>query len=98
VAEPDFGHFIATLLTNYMRLVPNLSHSLITSLYLHRLRSSHFMSTSIPSPSGLPIAPLYVDVHAHIIHEQFLGEEDAIAMKSKDAGLEYVVVNEFVIN
>ncbi|TFJ81016.1 hypothetical protein NSK_007659 [Nannochloropsis salina CCMP1776] len=35
----------------------------------------------------------FVDVHCHIIHEQFAGEEDAVAQRAKDKGLEYCVVN-----
>lgn len=35
----------------------------------------------------------YVDCHAHLIHDQFLGEEDAIAEKCREYGLEYVIVN-----
>lgn len=35
----------------------------------------------------------YVDVHAHLIHPEFAGEEDAVALRARDAGLEYVIVN-----
>src|SRR6056297_3599881 len=35
----------------------------------------------------------FVDVHCHIIHEQFAGEEDAVAQRAKEKGLEYCVVN-----
>lgn len=35
----------------------------------------------------------YVDVHAHLIHEQFFGEEDQIAENCRVAGLEYVICN-----
>jgi TatD DNase family protein len=35
----------------------------------------------------------YVDVHAHIIHEQFIGEEDVIAEKCRTEGIEYVICN-----
>ena len=34
-----------------------------------------------------------VDVHAHLIHEQFLGEERETAIRAKAAGLAYVIVN-----
>ena len=36
---------------------------------------------------------MYVDVHAHLIHPQFEGEEDQVADRARDAGLEYVIVN-----
>ena len=45
------------------------------------------MSSYVTTPHG------YVDVHAHLIHEQFKGEEDAIIRKAADAGLDYVVCN-----
>ncbi len=35
----------------------------------------------------------YVDVHAHLIHPEFAGEEDAAARRAADAGLDYVIVN-----
>ena len=35
----------------------------------------------------------YVDAHAHLIHEQFKGEEDEMAVKCLESGIEYVVVN-----
>ena len=39
-------------------------------------------------------APLsYVDVHTHLVHRQFNGEEDAAALRAAEAGLEFVVVN-----
>ena len=34
----------------------------------------------------------YIDVHAHLIHEKFAGEEDTMAEKCREC-LEYVVVN-----
>ena len=36
---------------------------------------------------------MYVDVHAHLIHPKFEGEEDAVALRAAEAGLEYVIVN-----
>jgi len=36
---------------------------------------------------------MYVDVHAHLIHPAFAGEEDAAAARAADAGLEFVIVN-----
>ncbi|TNF37698.1 MAG: TatD family deoxyribonuclease [Deltaproteobacteria bacterium] len=36
---------------------------------------------------------MYVDVHAHLIHPSFAGEEDAAAARAADAGLDYVIVN-----
>jgi TatD DNase family protein len=35
----------------------------------------------------------YVDVHAHIIHEKFTGQEADIAQSCIDHGLDYVIVN-----
>jgi TatD DNase family protein len=43
--------------------------------------------------SANPVTGGYVDVHAHLIHEQFHGEEDVIAEKCKNFGLEYIIVN-----
>ena len=34
-----------------------------------------------------------MDVHAHLIHDKFIGIEDQVALKCRDAGLEYVIVN-----
>lgn len=36
---------------------------------------------------------MYVDVHAHLIHPSFAGEEDATAERAAAAGLEFVIVN-----
>ncbi len=36
---------------------------------------------------------MYVDVHAHLIHPKFLGEEDTVALRAKEKGLDYVIVN-----
>ena len=36
---------------------------------------------------------MYVDVHAHLIHPSFAGEEDAVAARAAAAGLDYVIVN-----
>lgn len=36
---------------------------------------------------------MYVDVHAHLIHPQFLGEEDAVAARARAAGVGHVIVN-----
>ncbi len=36
---------------------------------------------------------MYVDVHAHLIHPCFAGEEDAVAERAAAAGLEWVIVN-----
>ena len=36
---------------------------------------------------------MYVDVHTHLIHPEFQGEEDATAQRALDAGLECVIVN-----
>lgn len=35
----------------------------------------------------------YVDVHCHIIHPDFTGEEDMIAQKCLNSGIEYAIVN-----
>ena len=36
---------------------------------------------------------MYVDVHAHLIHPKFTGEEDAVAQRARDAGVRFVIVN-----
>lgn len=36
---------------------------------------------------------MYVDVHAHLIHRRFAGQEDAVAQRAAAAGLDYVIVN-----
>ena len=36
---------------------------------------------------------MYVDVHAHLIHPKFAGEEDAVAHRAKEAGVRWVIVN-----
>jgi TatD DNase family protein len=35
----------------------------------------------------------YVDAHTHLVHEGFVGEEDAVAARAAAAGLDRVVVN-----
>jgi TatD DNase family protein len=35
----------------------------------------------------------FVDVHAHLIHPRFTGEEDEVAQRARDAGLGAVIVN-----
>jgi TatD DNase family protein len=35
----------------------------------------------------------FVDAHAHLIHKQFIGEEDDIAANCRASGLDYVIVN-----
>ncbi len=41
----------------------------------------------------LPAVGTYVDVHAHLIHPDFAGEEDATAARAREAGLAWVIVN-----
>ena len=36
---------------------------------------------------------MYVDVHTHLFHARFAGEEDSVALRAAEAGLEAVVVN-----
>lgn len=36
---------------------------------------------------------MYVDAHAHLIHPQFEGDEDAAADRARAAGLDFVIVN-----
>jgi TatD DNase family protein len=36
---------------------------------------------------------MYIDAHAHIVHPRFAGEEDDVAQRAADAGLDYVIVN-----
>ena len=51
---------------------------------------------AIQGPVGaesVPTSDGYVDVHAHLIHEDFAGEEDQVANRALDAGLQLVIVN-----
>ena len=41
----------------------------------------------------LPPSMPYVDVHCHLIHPRFAGEEDDVAARAHAAGLEFVIVN-----
>jgi hypothetical protein len=52
-----------------------------------------FSKTELPMTSAAHITNGFVDAHAHLIHEQFSGEEDAIAEKCRAFGLDYVIVN-----
>ena len=36
---------------------------------------------------------MYVDVHAHLIHEQFVGDEDGAATRAAEVGVDRVIVN-----
>lgn len=36
---------------------------------------------------------MYVDVHTHLVHPKFEGEEDAVAVRALEAGLDVVIVN-----
>lgn len=61
------------------------------------------MSAAAPAPAEAPTAAAaadgdvelkhYVDVHCHIIHDKFEGEEDAVAERARAKGLEFCVVN-----
>jgi len=42
---------------------------------------------------GSEVLRNYVDVHCHLIHSSFAGEEDAAARRAADKGLEYCIVN-----
>ena len=44
-------------------------------------------------PEAKPGMDQYVDVHCHIVHEKFEGEEDAVAARAREKGLEFCVVN-----
>ena len=35
----------------------------------------------------------YVDVHAHLTHEKFVGEEESVIEKCSASGLEYIICN-----
>ena len=50
-------------------------------------------TTSAADSTNHPIMNQYVDVHCHIIHDQFTGEEDDVTHRAQLAGLEYCVVN-----
>lgn len=47
----------------------------------------------IESLEAKPGMDQYVDVHCHIVHEKFEGEEDAVATRARAKGLEFCVVN-----
>ena len=36
---------------------------------------------------------MFVDVHAHLIHDAFVGDEDAAAQRALAAGVDRVIVN-----
>lgn len=62
---------------------------LLKSLILYprkHLPSNRYVTMSSISRS-------YVDVHAHLTHEQFNGEEDSIIEKCISSGLEYIICN-----
>ena len=42
---------------------------------------------------GVLVDNMYVDVHAHLIHPKFSGEEDAVADRAKAKGLEFMNYN-----
>lgn len=56
----------------------------------HTVRMSE-TDTSLSETTSKPFG--FVDVHAHLIHEDFLNEEDEIAIKCANVGLEFIVVN-----
>ncbi len=35
----------------------------------------------------------YVDAHTHLVHPRFAGDEDDVAVRARDAGVEYAIVN-----
>lgn len=78
-----------------MRLPRLLGLGLFRTSQLQRIHSSiGFGRRSLVSKmSEFASTSGYVDVHAHLIHEQFHGEEDAVAEKCRAHGLEYVVCN-----
>lgn len=53
--------------------------------------------TSIFSNLNLHMNPnpttCYTDAHAHLIHDQFRGEEDSIVAKCQQYGLQHIIVN-----
>ena len=71
----------------------NTQRALISSSSItqrHHRRTSTRMSAAATEEAKLTN---YVDVHCHIIHEKFAGEEDAVAQRARDKGLEFCVVN-----
>lgn len=61
-----------------------------------RSRRAHITAAAMSAATVDAVAPTlnnYVDVHCHIIHEQFAGEEDDVAQRARDKGLEFCVVN-----
>jgi TatD DNase family protein len=73
----------------------------IPAIVRHRHRQSSRPSRRAPitvmsaatADTAAPTLKQYVDVHCHIIHEQFAGEEDDVAQRARDKGLEFCVVN-----
>ena len=58
------------------------------------IRPMSFFASSIPCVETQQLYPNgFVDAHAHLIHEKFEGEEDAIATLCKERGVDYVIVN-----
>jgi len=50
-------------------------------------------TTSAAALTNPPTMNQYVDVHCHVIHDQFTGEEDDVTHRAQLAGVEYCVVN-----
>eukprot|EP00640_Fibrocapsa_japonica_P003744 CAMPEP_0113935426 /NCGR_PEP_ID=MMETSP1339-20121228/2575_1 /TAXON_ID=94617 /ORGANISM="Fibrocapsa japonica" /LENGTH=295 /DNA_ID=CAMNT_0000937573 /DNA_START=167 /DNA_END=1054 /DNA_ORIENTATION=+ /assembly_acc=CAM_ASM_000762 len=54
---------------------------------------SQALDSSVDQENPAQLINSYVDAHCHIIHEKFQGEEDAVAERAANAGLEYCIVN-----
>jgi Tat protein secretion system quality control protein TatD with DNase activity len=58
--------------------------------FIPAVRQSQRATSSLCSTAG---SLRYCDVHTHLIHEQFDGDEDAAVARAAAAGLDWVVVN-----
>lgn len=79
---------------------PGILRSKARPAAVRRLIHMSAAAAAAASPAAAPFAAAdgvelkhYVDVHCHIIHEKFEGEEDAVAERARAKGLEFCVVN-----
>ena len=63
-----------------------------TSSYHHRFHRRHCHGYTLKMWKNQNTKS-YVDVHAHLTHEKFHGEEDSILEKCNNGGLEYIICN-----
>lgn len=89
-----FDCMIVKILLMIFNLILILSKSAVSRPKVSR----HFSLQSITSHTMSGIIDSvthggYIDAHAHLIHEQFEGEEDSMAIKCKERGIDFVIVN-----